>query len=309
MPIHFQKRKMQTINAKCGWLSTNSYLVIYWYITDECDHLAMINYIRIITIILFTFCKVLAFNLSAEALKFNSIEDKLEVKELVNSQAKVISPMIRKMVLSEDYRVILSEIYYELKGTKPFASWNSYDIFRSAVSYAKTSGKIVHKDEFGLISTNKVFNKLEDRLQADVNIVAEAMGMRAQDVPKIVIVSNAKKASLAWYNVNLNVIYLNVARNRLTWQKLMSNILWHELYHAWQYHCIISQNYNSDSLLFTTLFNDKYKEVNIKNIYAGNIQYYKESANSYEDYKAQPIESTAWEFGDSVEAYIFNRRK
>lgn len=217
---------------------------------------------------------------------------------------QLLLPHIRDMMLSETYESELREIYSEVAGREPLEFWQNFDIFKNmlAFGYKRKSlytVEVAYEGNLKIYKVNPAFDQLEQMLNEDIQTISEILEM---DAPKVHLVYHPLSKSLAWYKEKTHSISINLASANLTWPKLTGEVLWHEIYHAYQYHLINTYIHKDFAETKTDFIQDKSKAERIwlAAIYNANLIGYQRSHLSYALYRNQPIEDSAWNFGHNI---------
>ncbi|MFV0322376.1 MAG: hypothetical protein ACK5LE_08365 [Alphaproteobacteria bacterium] len=218
---------------------------------------------------------------------------------------QMLSSHIRQIMLSDKYDATLKNIYTQVAGREPLEFWQSYDIFKNMLAFARKRNTLYSVDhayegKLKIYKINPAFDPFEQMLNEDVQTISRLLQMK--DAPKVHLVYHPISKSVAWYKEKTHSISVNLAAPNITWTKLTGDILWHELYHAYQYHLIDSYIGKDITQTKTMLLQntDTAHNIWLAAIYNANLMGYQRSHLSYALYRNQPIEDSAWNFGRNI---------
>lgn len=224
---------------------------------------------------------------------------------------QMLLPHIRNIMLSDKYDNELKKLYREVAGREPLEFWQSYDIFKNMLAFGRKRDMLYSVDytcenKLKIYKINPAFKGFEQMLNDDVQAMSILLQM--QQVPKVHLVYHPLNHSVAWYKEKTHSISINLAAPNISWPKLTGDVLWHELYHAYQYHLIDTYIHEDITQTKTMLTQDENNSQNIwlAAIYNANLIGYRRSQLSYALYRNQPIEDSAWNFGNNIYNDILN---
>ncbi len=232
----------------------------------------------------------------------NTHKDDINIKEIENFEA-IIMKKVKSVVMGNRYNDQLKKLYPALAQRKPLDFWQSYDLFKNMIAFARKNGS--------LHTNSPVLEKMQplaDMIAADLNDVAAQVGMAPV---KVEITYKRSKAASAWYNIAQDTIYINIADRDLTWTRLTGEIVWHELFHAYQHHLVtqyVHQARNTQIEYYKNAQEDEQYKIWLSAIYNANTIAYQVSENSFTTYNQQPLEKHAHHFGRQVYRSIMNAK-
>ncbi|MFV0431972.1 MAG: hypothetical protein ACK5MJ_07360 [Alphaproteobacteria bacterium] len=217
---------------------------------------------------------------------------------------QLLVPYVRNMMTGSQYDQELKRLYTKIAKRNSLDFWKSYDVFKNMLVFGDKNKTLYIEKETsnGMRKViNPEFKTLEQYLSADIKKVTDLIGM---DAPVINIVYAENRIAAAWYRKADNSININMAYDNLSWPKLTGDVIWHELYHAYQYYMVETYLDGDIDEMKTELTteSDAIEAGNIwlAAVYNANMMSYQASTLSYSRYRSQPIEAGAWDFGNSM---------
>ncbi len=223
--------------------------------------------------------------------------------EDIDKFEKIIMKRVKNIVTSNRYNDELKRLYPKVAQRKPIDFWQSYDLFKNMIAFGRKN-RSLYKNSPAL----EALQSLAAMMEEDVNLVASQVGMAHVSVK--ITYERAKSAS-AWYNIGENAIYINIADKDLTWTRLSGEIIWHELFHAYQ-RSLVKQNiqasFNTQKDNYNQAGQNQQYQIWLAAIYNANTIAYQVSENNFTMYNQQPLEKHAHHFGRQIYRSIMNAK-
>ncbi len=222
----------------------------------------------------------------------------------IKEQVALVVPTIKEVAFNKKNKALLSDIYYQLYKRKAPAVFTEYDLFRGIHAFLnKNSGSLL-KTRAGKNLLPPAFADLRLLVQGLSDNLADEMGIERLEV---LFIFDTKLDEAAWYTSSKHNITINIGHPAINWRNLVSNIIWHEMYHAWQYNCYINEDQtscNKDSTFYQISNRDfSYNNNSLdgfEKLFRDNYTCYQPSDMSYKKYSIQPIEYTSRVFGEEI---------
>ncbi len=213
----------------------------------------------------------------------------------INIYQPLITKHAKKMILSNRYNNELKRLYPIIAQRKPLSFWQTYDLFKNMLAFGRKNNNL----RIGSPHL-KQLNSLEQMLEDDINYVAKQIGIKPLNIR---FDYDRARAAAAWYNTASHEITINLSNPNLTWSRLVGEILWHELFHAFQ-NSLVEQHIFSDRSAQLSYFNkatiDEQYQIWLAAIYNANISAYQISEHNFNIYSQQPLEKHASYFGRNI---------
>ncbi len=220
-----------------------------------------------------------------------------------------VSPLVKHIVMSPQYEDYLFDLYLSVTGKAAPSFWTNYDLFNNIVAWNRKNQKLFVTEIVPLKGGKNAVRQvpspelqiLADYLSKDVQEILKVFGVT--DYPEITFVNMKQNRASAWYSDRRYTIYINLGSPNISWPALMGEVLWHELFHVWQ-NAYTEQLITDDmGTNMAYLLEGDYKTKEnmwIAGVFNANLKSYQLSSRSYDNYRNQPIEAEAFEFGKKI---------